>query len=310
MKATLFQLVLLLVLGVSTTPAIAQHYNFIFTSDAYVELTDQDFIVPDDSPYWGNVKVVRNMTFPAFTSSYDLSKGVFTVLESGYVYLINNTRSFTLYALKSDLKAREGQTSEFSFKLTTEGVVKVLKLQWKNMGLSTGVPSEFINYQLWLYEDGRIEIRFGECNITETFAVNGPVVGLLEMDEEFSTIYNEGYLHGTMSSPTYEESSIVLVSGGPTSGSVLKFTPATSALVANKAQEQFPQIHESSGRLYVLSLTESAGIAVHNTLGQTVLNSIVDPSQSTDVRHLPAGVYHATVTINGEVVASQMFVKR
>lgn len=213
--------------------AVAQPYTLQTTTAPYVELSEPDFVIPDDSDYWANLLLKQNVMVKAFGQSYDMNEGAYVVLESGYLYLINQARSFTFYAFKSELEPRRGagQTSEFSFKLDGNPGSKILKMQWKNMGLVSGTADEYANFQVWLYENGQLEVRFGAMNVNaDSYEDGGPIIGVLEMTPEFSTIFDEAYLTGSAAMPMLTYAPIDILDGTPDSATVYTFATATNSV--------------------------------------------------------------------------------
>jgi sulfur transfer complex TusBCD TusB component (DsrH family) len=291
--------------------ARAQSYNADIGRDEYVELTEQDFVIPDNSPYWADVKVVRNMDFKAFGQNYDLNDGVFVVLKSGYIFLTTPGHSFTLYAFKSDLDARKGtgQTSEFSFKLDNVEGEKVLKLQWKNMGLEFGNEDEFVNYQVWLYESGMIDVRFGPMNVSELSLGEGqPVIGLLHMNEDFSVILEEAYMRGTIDFPIFDYGAIGPFSSIPDSSLMFRFTPAEASVAyANASESAKTGVIVSD----LLNLPDGIkSVEIYNTLGIKLYEQNVSGRSEIDLNTIPAGMHYVRYTNADGAVVTQKLLKR
>ena len=305
---------LLLLCGVSSN-AHAQGksiYDADITNEPYVELTGQDFIIPDNSPYWQDVSVVRDASFRGWGELYDMNSGVKVVLESGYIFLTNLSRSFTLYAFRSELEPRRGtgQTAEFSFKLEELSTEKVLKLQWKNMGFEAGGDDEFVNYQVWLYESGLIDVRFGPMFVRSSSLISGEaVIGVLEMDANFSTIFNQAYFRGSFEFPVLDYGPIGGFSSIPDSSIVFKFIPDLASVAAkSKAGElrTAKLVHDN------VSLPQNTShISLHNVLGAEVMSEDVGAGVETvNVSMLPAGQYYLRARHTDGAYSTQYFVKR
>jgi hypothetical protein len=223
------------------------------------------------------------------------------VMEQGYFYMIGADRSLTFYNFKADMEPRKGSTvSEFSYKLEGSAGSKVLKLQFKNMGFETGTEAEYISYQVWLHERGPIEVRFGPSNLSvEAYnGFGGPAIGLLFMDEQFNTIYNQFYLKGTAADPTTTTGGITGITGTPAEGTMFRFEPEHTASISdlsNKALrlETYPNpatgimhVRFNEGYLGTLTLTDVTGKLISRAQIQAAMKDY-----TMDLSGLPAGMY-------------------
>lgn len=107
----------------------------------------------------------------------------------------------------------ESGTSQSPIRYETRGEApnRVFVLEWENAGffneVTEGPSVSFINFQLWLYESGIVEVSFGPSNIVNNDDIfdgpTGPLVGFvadLDLDSEtFSTFW---YLVGDPVLPT------------------------------------------------------------------------------------------------------------
>lgn len=293
----------------------AQPYSVVTERAEYVELTDPDHSITDTSELWRNAFYVKtDFVFPTPNSTYDLNHDLLDIYANGgFIELKNDTYGMYLGFLM-DTKARTGknQTSEFSYKLTHDVLHgKILKFQWKNVRAWNSTNNEFLNFQGWIYENGIIDIRIGSFKgDIDAFRIDsvGPQIFVREYPYSNSSVL-PWCLEGTPSSPKLVNDWNRLASA-PDSGTVIKFIPTSSSVTKTEPALGRMNIYESSGRLAVTSLSEPAMVTLTNILGQMVLSTSIGPSQQPDIRHLPVGAYHATVSIGGEVVALQMFVKR
>lgn len=293
----LFAFSFLLSLQVSAAP-----YTFTMSSEPYQELTNPDFVIPDNSQYWngGQILLKQNMTIKAFGTTFDLNDGIYMVMEQGYFYMIGTDRSLTFYNFQSDMQPRKGTTlSEFSYKLEGGAGSKVLKLQFKNMGFTAGTEEEYINYQVWLHERGPIEVRFGSNNVSTAAygSDGGPAVGLLFMDEQFSSIYNQMYLKGSTSDPGTTTGNITGMTGTPAEGTVYRFVPEHTAAISEvKAPSHvtvYPNPTKDKLTAY-MSGNESGHLMLTDLTGRIILQKHVSSAmrnQDLDISALPAGLY-------------------
>jgi hypothetical protein len=105
---------------------------------------------------------------------------------------------------------------------------KIFKLQYAGFGYDKHDPSEFLNYQLWLYEQGnKIEIHTGPASYPGTIDSTGtspmPLIGLINPLQDWST-------------------SALLVTGDPSS-------PVSSPISAGQ-EMQYLQFVPPSNKIY------------------------------------------------------------
>jgi len=291
---------LLLVFTLFFYSAFSQSYTFEKATAPYQEITNATFEIPDTSQYFGNVFTRPDMYFSAFGKEYDLYDGVYIPLKQGYAYFTNNTHSTTVYGAKGIFGARQGmnQTSMFSFTTETENGNRRFVSQWKNMGFTNGDSTHFINFQVWLHEtSGVIEMHFGASLVKNGLwegGANGPTIGLLEMDDQFSTIYNELWLSGNPASPSATHTTgTVQLDGVPAEGTVYRFTPSFTGI--NDADKGstfsfFP--NPAKDVLYVNHSQPEADILITDCYGKELLKLAQHHSaDAIAINHLPAGIY-------------------
>jgi len=129
-----------------------------------------------------------------------------------------------LIPIGQDIFSREdgngNSTSPISYKLVGGTGNQILKIEWKNVGfLEDSTENDFMNLQLWLYENSNIiEYHYGPNvinNPDESFeGESGPYVSLF-------TSYN-------MDTDELEDNAYV-ISGNPTSPTVLVYQPGDEA---------------------------------------------------------------------------------
>ena len=308
----------LLVLTTITIAAKAQYTLTTLSGQTYTEITSATFEIPDTSQYWGNINTKPDMTFKSFGKSYNLADDVFIPILEGYAYFFNPTRSTTVYGAKGDFRARPGsnQTSMFSFKTETVADEKAFIMQWKNMGFSAGDSNDFINFQIWLYENsGIIEMHYGPQSIKNNIWIggaNGPVTGLLEMDPGFTILYNRIWLTGSGTNPEDSTGGLFLeLSSPPTAGTVYRFTPIISSVpeAANGKFVIYPTLVNGGAAVNIKAPANNQYTAtVYTTTGQKVCEqAVIDGTVS--LSNLPAGVYLLTLETNSAIVYTQRVVK-
>jgi hypothetical protein len=315
---------LLFTLLFCTATVNAQYNLTVLENQTYTEIANPTFEVPDDSQFWGNVSTKGNMNFKAFSSTYDLvNNSVFIPLKQGYAYFTNNTRSTTLYAARGLFDGRKGanQTSVFSFANETVGGDNIFKMQWKNMGFETGDSNDFINFQMWIYENsGVIEMRYGAMSVSNNLwenNANGPIVGLLEMDNNFTNIFNRVWLTGNSQSPVETKTGTFLAMDNvPQTGTVYKFTPSSSTGLVSYSTNNiqvYPTVISNVGYVTIKGdfvADEVSEVKIYNSLGQKVKSqTIASNTERVELPSLANGVYWMNLEKNGVVTKTVKLIK-
>jgi hypothetical protein len=316
---------LVFLLSVCVASAKAQYQLTVLENQTYTEITNPTFEIPDNSQFWGNVTTKGNINFNAFGSSYELTNNnVFIPLKQGYAYFTNNSRSTTLYAARGEFDGRNGNngTSVFSFANETIGGEQVFKMQWKNVGFENQDSTNYINFQLWLYESsGIIEMRYGAMNVAANIwetGANGPIVGLLEMDNSFNTIFNRTWLTGNAQSPVETKTGTFLhLDNTPKEGTVYKFTPQTTSVNEVSSfnnYKVYPTVIEEQNTLKVEQLSQcnsAQTLKVYNTLGKVILEEILtNTTQLIQLPEIESGFYYVSIEKEGKVLGTTKLIKK
>ncbi len=302
----------------------AQYSLTVSENQSYTEIANPTFEIPDDSQFWGNVSTKGNMNFKAFSSTYDLvNNSIFIPLKQGYAYFTNNNRSTTLYAARGLFDGRKGanETSVFSFANETVGGDNIFKMQWKNMGFEAGDSNDCINFQMWIYENsGVIEMRYGPMSVSNNLwenNANGPIVGLLEMDNNFTNIFNRVWLTGNSQSPVETKTGTFLAMDNvPQTGTVYKFTPSSStglvSYIANNIQV-YPTIIGANNTVTIEQTTGNTTlkkVKFYNMLGETIWEENLNNSvQQIQLPQIPTGVFYAVIEQEGKVITTTKLLK-
>lgn len=297
----------------------AQYTLQIDSGAIYTEITNPTYEIPDNSPYFGNVNTKPSMQFKAFAQNYDLSQNVYIPIKQGYCYFDNGTRSVTIYACDGSFAKRPGYTSVFSFKTETSGSEKIFIMQWKNMGVENGHDSDYLNFQIHLYEkSGNIEFHYGDSKLRNGLfnsGANGPSVGILEMDASFTTIFGQIWLKGNPSKPqTFNTYALYTLDRLPQPGTVYRFVNQQSSIDVNQSQkfaiDLYPQ--PASDKLTVsVSDDKIVRADVYSLDGKRVCNTAVNQKHvDMDLSGLSPGIYLILFRdCNDTVVESRKFVK-
>ncbi len=167
------KIIISLALILNFTYLIAQTYSargFQYTSYIEIENYNSLFKERKGQLYW-NKEFLLNFNFPFYDSLYNYIECRYTGLCSFKNEPDFGIRLFTFgYDYEYDrFQDSIKPLSDLRYKLTTKNGLKALVLQYTRLRLiSDNTVSQFdsyINMQHWFYEDGSIEVRFGESNL-------------------------------------------------------------------------------------------------------------------------------------------------
>lgn len=207
-KSTLF-ITALCLLGIGIK---AQNYVHTLSNIAYQDLVDPGMInTPDSiaSSYYVNA----NLLFPAFGAHADFntvpsvpSLGAY-VTRNGYLAVYEKPAYKYTYAFHGYFAelVKINATSAMSVIVIPNGATKILKFQWKNMGLLNHADSEYVNFQIWFDEANKsVSYHYGPSKLSEDPNTGG-VIGLVRAPNNFSSFTHATYLRGDAKSPSQLE---------------------------------------------------------------------------------------------------------
>lgn len=161
-------------------------YTFASSTDFYVELDNPtvltDGVIWDEETYL----LALGFTFYVGNEGFD----TVAIHANGYLTFVNNTVNATHTAMifgDVDLQDRGVGTvtakSPISYQIDGSLGSQIVKIQYKNAGFFDGIPSDSVNFQVWIYENlDKIEYRFGQSSIANPLIVfqgnTGAICGL------------------------------------------------------------------------------------------------------------------------------------
>ncbi len=243
---------------VSTLTLIGQSYTFSTFSEAYSPLSNGTSAVNEswDDPELfiplGFETTIYGETATALASSDFFLGGI--VASNNNINALNLIVATTADLIDPNYFNGPELTSPITYLTEGEPGSRICKVQWENAGfyedVAGGSGANLINMQLWVYESGRIEVRFGPNSIKEEEAVlaDGFSVGLMQgldlFSEEF--FFNEALLlSGNAADPTLNQISSVFevfttsLLGVPASGRVYRFDPEGVVNIAETSKVAF-----------------------------------------------------------------------
>jgi hypothetical protein len=247
---------------------------------------------------------------------------------TGYGEIIDDTTNTTSLVIpySVDMVDRSffgGNPGQSPIQLQTVGTSpnRISKIEFSNVGLFDGDSSEFVNYQVWIYEtSNKIEYHYGPSNfLTPTFAFGGstgPIVGIANNAAGNGT--DDLYiLDSIASSPVLvhinDVNNIVEMDDMPLDGMVYIFSKTgnpASAISLNQNQfSVYPNpsnhavyVSNHSGQQTEYSLYHLTGQWITTTNSSALLHSI-------DTENLPNGIYWLTLKQDGKITQKKLVVQ-
>lgn len=208
-----------------------------------------------------------------------------------------------------------GGQSNISYIVDGEMGSRIFKMEYNNIGFEediwqNGSSIDFVNFQLWFYEDSNvIEIHFGSSNITN-FDVDfqefgGPFIWLipaLSLDEDGeggpnSAIYS---LIGNAQNPELiYGNELNSLTGMPQNGTVYRFNPQSmnvSDVLSQDGIKVYP--NPTTNHININTDIIINQVVIVDSSGK-IVETIQNPSNVINLSTLKAGIYYITITYDG-----------
>ncbi|HFA48697.1 MAG TPA: T9SS type A sorting domain-containing protein [Bacteroidetes bacterium] len=255
----------------------------------------------------------------------------------GYGYFLESDEDYGLLLFAGSYEnfgCYTGQlVSDWRYQHTSVGGEEVLKIEWHKVGIDDDIESDnpsqhSISYQVWFYENGTIELHFGNLDlgltrfyelgkgfVWEDGEVYGPWVGINTPDESKAV-----YVGGLYNAPQVATNpdSIDVLKDLPPEGWIIRFErdmashafepPASNLLAFNV----FPTVASDviNWELKPTVPMGTYGIELCNQLGQILISkNIADYKSSLDISTLPNGIYFLHLKHRGQDMAKKFIVK-
>lgn len=316
-KHTTMKKALLILIVFISFNSYSQHYygewgvSSYDTLDNAISLFDQ-LQVPSLF-FMSDTEVDIGFNFPYFDDSFSR----LTVNGQGYVFFGYNWYEIYVYAAHYEVHDQLPIFSDWRMRRDTAGM-DILKFEWRNIGsyfdISSPNPTDHrMNFQLWLYENGIIEYRFGEMDLANTpwysleygFTLPtgesvGPWVSIKrrEIEEEHFFLCNQGkieyYVGGALSGDIYH--------CVPEYGTYMRFIPVELTNTKEKAlaTRSFNVVPNPVDEGFHLALPHpedpalaNPAIEIYNQMGQQVFSKKIRLTDFIDISSLPSGYYTA-----------------
>ena len=276
-------------------------------------------ILPNPSIFGEELEIDFGFSFPFFDSLYNS-----VTLDGAGVGYFQDSDDYSLYLFAGDYESHVFSGlpifSDWRFKSDTVDGMAVLKVEWRNVGIDDDVsgsqPSDHrINFQVWFFENGIIELRFGETDLanspyyseTDGFIWDdgesyGPWIGILNHDA--SEVY---YITGTNDhiSVITEDDDADIFYSIPPYGWYFRFTPDDiSGLIENSFESNEFSIYPNPV-LNEFRIGKDKGaynrvpnmlVQVFDATGKLVQAQHVKNSEAINISEIPQGTYFVKIT--------------
>jgi hypothetical protein len=238
------QIILLILISIPYSSTAQEYYTFaVDTNKEYTYIEPDSFLregVFDDNNSIDFKLLVKPKSYFEVSHSAYLG-GQKTGITLLGVFNRNDERmglNFFSFDTDKGIISRIGEgKSHIAYQIESLGSERVMKLELRNVTYNFSDPSDSLNFQIWIFENGVIEYRYGDCNITDFEDAFGDILpegprirfgcsgeydgkpGNVEYDVYFT-------LYDNPENPRIiKQQSPVSLKGIPKSGTVYRFTP-------------------------------------------------------------------------------------
>lgn len=194
-----------------------------------------------------------------------------------------------------------GTTGVSPIRMQTSGTTpnQIVKIEFVNAGFYSGDSTEFVNFQVWIYENNTVEYRFGPNSyLTGTNAFDGSTGPIIGIANDLTNGLDELYLLDSIAaSPVMvflqNAAAPVELDDAPASGKIYRFektTPANSLSLDEQKTKAYPN---PANDFLVFSQVQNGDlISLQNMAGQIVWSEQAQNSTvEIPVSELPNGLY-------------------
>ena len=300
MKKSILGLLLLFHINVFSQ----QYYQFVQSTDPYVELSNDSIITTprfDDDLL--TVISLNQLTFNFFGNDFLFDNDAyFAIQTNGNLRIEDDSLAVIIDGLFTDLDSIDLNT-KLSWKVTGPPGDKLVKVQWKHVQLASGVPGNFANFQIWVYQQtGIIEFRYGERSNSNAsgFGGNGPNVGAFYANNTFTQLLEKLWISNDPASPTLDTNQVFFfpkLTGVPEEGTVYRLIPRhlTAGLESKVNQTNIHVFPNPVSDQLILDIGENNSIKdiqIIDTNGKVIQEELFNLSEEKlDVSNLINGTY-------------------
>jgi hypothetical protein len=304
-----------------------QNYTVNWGVASYDTLTGYIVLDPDEEN-----NIYFGFEFPFFNDPF----GYVTMDLDGYGYF-EGSEDYNLLMFGGDFEMHEYSRlpifSQWRYKSDFVNGLEVIKMEWRNVGISDDIwssnPTDHrINYQVWFYENGIIEIHFGEIDLENTPFYNdttgfiwsdgesyGPWLGISNLD--ITEMY---YITGALDDIniiTIEDSLDILL-GVPEFGRYFRWIPdEVVGIHTNKRTENNDFIicknpaDDYIGIIFNNDSFLNSDLEIYSINGKLVKRQRIYKShEQVDIRNLSKGIYLVKIIDKNSRLVSVKIIKK
>lgn len=316
MKTKLLYSLLLLCIGCSIQVKAQQNYSQTIGQFTYQDLNNPTVIHGDDSiaaAYYVNC----DMQFPVFDAYADFrlnssvpSLGAY-VTRAGYLAVYESpgyqhTDVFHGYYFPG-LQKRDANSS-MSFELTGSNGNKLLKFQWKNMGLLNHGTDEFVNFQIWFDEATEtVTYHYGPSNLVWD-SQEVAVISMFRASNDFSSFTHATCLTGDAAMPAaltalhpakFDE--LMGVIKFPPNGTTITFLKNISGIPMKSVAESFSIFPNPATSFFTIQGHGAFEWELTDLMGKTIRKGNASDEVRIAMDELESQVYLLKLQQNGKL---------
>jgi hypothetical protein len=311
-------------------------YKVDYLRDSYNNLENDSTLWSDefwvDSLYPSNgwdINLDPNLKFSSLNQNFDQLTVWFSNLSG---WLSNSNYTLKVYPLSTYIREYSDTApfqTKFSYKIDTINNTQVVKVQFKQLGLtdSTYVTKGYANIQLWFYYGGTFEIRYGNSSVPNNLINNKfkqlgkykPFIISTDFKDTSTNRSNIILLSSDYASPKislgttvdfinqYKDSSL---SQFPPSGTVYRFTTWKVGLLENDLQAGNFNVYPNPF-ITELNLTINPAhfkqMVISNAMGKQIYCGI--PLNKLHTGQWQPGIYFVSLTNLDDKISYQKVIK-
>ncbi|TNE31211.1 MAG: T9SS type A sorting domain-containing protein [Bacteroidetes bacterium] len=281
-------------------------YVFQQTTGPYSDIVNPDYVYPGG--VWDDPDIQITCPFPNTNFAGATYDSLYMDWGANLIGF-NFTTGHELYlaATSADLLDRgyPTTTSQSTISYVIEGASpnRVFKMEWKNAGFFDGIiggsSTDFTNTQIWMRENGAIEMHFGLVNVSstlnDTLLFYGELLTGFGVEDMSGNLTGLHLLEGNPANPVLTDN-IEYLDEYPASGTIYLFTYPISIdeentivldVYPNPAVSEL-RINAEDGKRFSVRLMDVSG--------QLVKEVQMNNTNVLDISGLPRGVYIATLS--------------
>lgn len=326
----MFKCLIVLIILCQTVFLKAQSYEVQAFQNEYTEINDYNSLILDiggPRPNW-RFRFDLDFEFPFFdsvySSIYGRFNGFFGFETDWYPIILFNIptmfdEDIDIFNIQSDIR----------YKLTVENDLKCLVLQYTKVRFfddpSVEEHDSYLNYQVWFFEDGAIEMRFGSMNLEHSpgyspgegfflIFTNQDLLIPINVDmgiasPDFQLSYFVSGNHNDFDVMNYDDVSKRGIRDLPPEGWVFRFSPKASSIGADYSRGFNIYPNPVKGDLFIEDFEESPqSVEIIDAMGRTVA-FYQNFDKRIDVSDLARGIYIVRVKFYDRIVSKKIIKK-